>query len=51
MDLERLAQVIRRYDSIDLLATEIETLAEIDDVETIDELSGFLEDELDLSGQ
>lgn len=43
--------MVRRFYSIDLLANEIETLADDSlDVETVDELADFLRDELDYSG-
>lgn len=46
MDYKRLATVIRRFANIELLASEIESV-DIQGAETIDELSEYLEDELD----
>ena len=51
MDYKRLAELVRQFDNTDLLAYEIETLIDDQDVETIDELSDFLRDELDYSCQ
>jgi hypothetical protein len=51
MDYKRLAELVRQFDNTDLLAYEIETLIDDQDVETIDELSNFLRDELDYSCQ
>lgn len=46
MNFKRLADVIRRFEEIDFLASEIETLTSNRDVETVDDLTEFLEDEL-----
>lgn len=48
MDYKRLANLLRQFDDIALLAHEIQ---ECEDVETIDELSDYLEYELELSCQ
>ena len=45
MDYKKLADVIREFDDIELLASEIESL-DGEGVESIDELTEFLEDEL-----
>jgi len=51
MNYKRLADMVRRFYSIDLLASEIETLEDEPlGVETVDELADFLRDELDYSG-
>ncbi len=46
MDYKRLATVIRRFENVELLASEIEN-ADVQGVVTINELSEYLEDELD----
>lgn len=46
MNFKRLADVIRRFEDIDFLVSEIETLPDGRDIETIDDLTDFLEDEL-----
>lgn len=51
MNYERLARIIRRIANVELLAVEIESLKEMPDIETIDDLSDFLEEELDWAGQ
>lgn len=43
---QRLADVVRRFDDIELLAQEIESIEESQEIETVDELTDFLEDEL-----
>ena len=45
MDYKKRAVVIREFDDIELLASEIESL-DGEGVESIDELTEFLEDEL-----
>lgn len=45
---EKLADLVRKFDSIDLLANEIETLITYpEEVDTIDELVDFLQTELE----
>lgn len=51
MDYKKLAEIIRRFSNNELLALEIESLTDISDVETIDDLSDFLEEELNWAGQ
>lgn len=48
MDFEKLADVIRRWENIniDLLINEIELLTDRQDVETVDDLTDYLEEEL-----
>lgn len=41
-----LAEVIRNFGNIDLLAQEIESIEEDQQIETIEELTEFLQDEL-----
>lgn len=48
MDYKALAEVVRRFDNVELLAAEIESLQDnMTEVETIDDLTEVLEDELD----
>jgi hypothetical protein len=50
MDYKALAEVIRRFESLELLAIEIETLENGElDIDTVDDLTEFLQDELDYS--
>ena len=52
MDYKALAEVIRKFENVELLAAEIESLHEnMIEVETVDNLTEFLEDELDYSCQ
>lgn len=51
MDYKRLSELIRRFVNIELLAQEIESLEDMPEIETIDDLSGFLEEELDYAEQ
>lgn len=52
MDYKALAAVVRKFANIELLAAELETLQDSQlEVETIDDLTEFLEDELDYSAQ
>lgn len=51
MDYKRLADLIRQFANIELLACEVESLDDTQEVETIDELADFLSDELELSCQ
>lgn len=48
MDYKRLADVIRNFDNIEILANEIESLIDTssEEMETIDDLTEFLEYEL-----
>ena len=49
MNYKGLADLVRQYDNTGLLADEIETLEDSQDVETLDELAEFLKNELDYS--
>lgn len=51
MDYKRLAELIRQFANTELLASEVESLVDMPEVETIDELADFLSDELDYSCQ
>ena len=51
MDFIRLANIVRRYDDIDFLASEIEALEGTEEVESVDDLSEALEDELGYAGE
>lgn len=51
MNYKRLADLVRQFDNTELLASEIETIEDDQDVETIDELADFLSDELDYGSQ
>lgn len=51
MDYKRLAEIVRRYANVELLAAEIESLVDMPDIETVDGLSNFLEEELNWAGQ
>ena len=48
MDFEKLADMVRRWGNIniDLLINAIELLADRQDVETVDDLTDYLEEEL-----
>ncbi len=46
MDFIRLAKIVRDYNDIEYLAAEIEALEGTTEVESIDDLSEVLEDEL-----
>lgn len=49
---EKLANLVRAFDSIDLLASEIESLVDhTETVETIDELVDFLQTELEYANE
>lgn len=45
-DYKALANVIRKFEDIELLAHEIESLVDMPEVETVDDLTEFLETEL-----
>lgn len=51
MDFTRLANIVRRYDDIEFLASEIEALEGTEEVESVDDLSEALEDELGYAGE
>lgn len=52
MDYKALAEVVRKFANTELLAAEIESLQNnMEEIETIDDLTDFLEDELDYSWQ
>lgn len=51
MDYKRLAGIVRMFANTELLATEIESLEDMPDIETIDDLSDFLKEELNWLGQ
>lgn len=49
---EKLANLVRAFDSIDLLATEIESLVDhTEEVETLDEFVDFLQTELEYANE
>lgn len=48
---KRLAELIRIFDNIELLAAEIESLVENADVKTLDELADFLQTELEYANE
>ena len=49
---KKLADLVRTFDSIDLLATEIESLEDhIEAVETVDDLVDFLQTELEYANE
>lgn len=47
MDFKKLAEVLRKFEDINFLATEIESLDCKSGVETVDDLTEFLEQELE----
>ncbi len=47
MDFKKLAEVLRKFEDINFLATEIESLNYNSDVKTVDDLTEFLEQELE----
>lgn len=46
MDYKALADVVRKFEDIELLAQEIESLVDMPEVQTVDDLTEFLETEL-----
>lgn len=50
MDFTRLAEIVRRFGDIEFLAAEIEALKG-SEVESVDDLSEALEDELGYAGE
>lgn len=49
---EKLANLVRAFDSIDLLASEIESLVDYtEEVDTIDDLVDFLQTELEYANE
>lgn len=49
MDYKSLADTIRKFANIELLANEIENIEDENEVDTIDDLRDFLELELELA--
>ena len=47
MNYSKLADLIRQFNSTELLANEIESIEDSQKIETIDDLCDFLGDELD----
>lgn len=51
MDFKRLADVIRKFWDVEYLIDEIETLSDDQGIETVDDLTEFLEDKLDYANE
>ncbi len=51
MDFKRLADIVRQFGDTDLLAAEIEALEGSPEIESIDDLSEVLEDEISYAGE
>ena len=47
MDYKKLADTIRKFANIELLANEVESIGDEQNIDTIDDLTEFLETELE----